>query len=400
MLRLAEILLTSILVAGSLTVARAQEDSATASHTKELKTIVVAPEAKSDTVIAVPPATSVRGLGRDERKAAGPDFVDLTTWLRKEGALNGLQSTELRPWHIVVTYDQFDEDGDNVNSGVYEEFWAGPRKYRRNYKSDKFNQTDYATDKGLFRGGDQRWPNRTESQVRAEVTEPFYYGATLQGQGVPAGSAERTFSKSVAAVGGFGAVRARSTERTFSGYTLQCVLIEKESQIVSDPTQYCFEPDGSVLRYSRGIGWNQTVYNQIVKFQGRNIAQEVDVTAAGKPYLKLRVETIKLISHVDEVDFMPPPAAIGPFGERISGVKPSLIMLSFPAWPTSLRGQHFSVGMEIVIGKDGHVVSAHPVSGPQEGFKACEDAVRQWVYQPYLVLDKPVEVETKVECRH
>lgn len=304
--RPAEILLTSILVAGSLTVAHAQEDPAKASHTtEELKTIVVAPEAKSDSVIAVPPATSVSGLGRDERKAAGPDFVDLTRWLRKEGALNGLQSTELRPWHIVVTYDQFDEDSDNVNSGVYEEFWAGPKKYRRNYKSDKFNQTDYATDKGLFRRGDQRWPNRTESQVRAEVTEPFYYGATIQGVPPSAHS-----SKSVAAVGGFGAVRARSTERTFSGYTLQCVLIEKESQIVSDPTQYCFEPDGSVLRYSRGIGWNQTVYNQIVKFQGRNIAQEVDVTAAGKPYLKLRVETIELISHVDEVDFMPRPTRL------------------------------------------------------------------------------------------
>jgi len=95
-----------------------------------------------------------------------------------------------------------------------------------------------------------------------------------------------------------------------------------------------------------------------VPFQGRNIAQEVDVTAAGKPYLKLRVETIELISHVDEVDFMPPPDAIGPFGEKISGVHPSLVIVSLPAWPTSLRGQHFSVGMEIVIGKDGHVVSA------------------------------------------
>jgi hypothetical protein len=193
---------------------------------------------------------------------AGPDLLDLTAWLRKEGALNGLQSTELRPWHIVVTYDQFDEDGDDVNSGVYEEFWAGPKKYRRSYKSDSFKQTDYATDKGLFRGGDQRWPNRAESQVRAEVTEPFYYGATLPGQGALAGSAERTFSKNVGVAGGFGAFRARSAERTFNGYTLQCVLIEKESQIVSDPTQYCFEPDGSVLRYSRGIGWNQTSHSE------------------------------------------------------------------------------------------------------------------------------------------
>jgi hypothetical protein len=62
-----------------------------------------------------------------------------------------------------------------------------------------------------------------------------------------------------------------------------------------------------------------------------------------------------------------------------------------------LRPQHFIAVVEIVIGKDGHVVSAHGVSGPPEGYKASEDAVRKWVFKPYLVLDKPVDVELKVE---
>ncbi len=84
-------------------------------------------------------------------------------------------------------------------------------------------------------------------------------------------------------------------ERTFSGYKLQCVLIEGDSGS-SDPTQYCFEPDSSILRYNRGWGWFQTVYNQILTFQERNLAREVDVTDGGKPYLKLRVETIELLS--------------------------------------------------------------------------------------------------------
>ena len=63
-----------------------------------------------------------------------------------------------------------------------------------------------------------------------------------------------------------------------------------------------------------------------------------------------------------------------------------------------MRGQHFTVGVDIVVGKDGHVLSAHGVSGPPEGYKACENTVRKWVFKPYLVLDKPVEVEQKVEC--
>jgi len=86
-------------------------------------------------------------------------------WIHSQSALNGLQSTDICPWHIVIAYDQFDEDGDNVHSGIVEEYWAGPKKYRISYRSDTVNQTDYATEQGLFCIGDQRWPNRAEAQV-------------------------------------------------------------------------------------------------------------------------------------------------------------------------------------------------------------------------------------------
>jgi len=94
-------------------------------HTENLKTLIVATSTKSDSVIALPPATS-QGINlRGKKQAADADTVDLPNWLSKEEALNGLQSTDLLPWHIVVTYDQFDEDGDNIHSGVYEEYWVG-----------------------------------------------------------------------------------------------------------------------------------------------------------------------------------------------------------------------------------------------------------------------------------
>jgi hypothetical protein len=368
--RRADVVSFSILVLSSLTILHAQ-DNPTAVNLGDLKTVIVTTETKSDSVIAVPPVTFVTANLRGGKKAEGADAVDLASWLSKEAALNGLQPTDLHPWHIVVTYDQFDEDGDNVHSGVYEEYWAGAKKYKRIYKSDNFNQTDYATDKGLYRHGDQGWPDRAQSQVRAEVVAPFPHAASLQG------------------------FHARNLERIFSGYKLQCVLIERDSGI-SDPMQYCFEPESSILRYSRGNYWFQTAYNRIVSFQGRNLAQEVDVTDGGKPYLKLRVETIESLSLVDDADFLPPPDAVGPLGDRVSGVNLTPTTTSFPQWPASLRTQHYTVTVEIVIGKDGHVISAHAVSGPPEGYNACENAVRKWIFPPYLVLDKPVEVEQKV----
>jgi hypothetical protein len=370
--RPARVLPFLISVISFLTLGRAQETPST-NHTGNLKTLVVATEAKSEDAIAIPPITSVRINLKNDNHTLGGDAVNLAKWLNKEAGLNGLQSTDLQPWHIVVTYDQFDEDGDNVHSGVYEEYWAGAKKYKRVYKSDNLSQTDYATDKGLYRLGDQQWPDSAQIQVRSEIVDPFSYAATLVG------------------------FHGRTVERTFSGYHLQCVLLEKDSEI-SNPTQYCFEPDGSVLRYSKGFGWYQTVYNRIAPFQARSLAQDVEVTDGGKPYLKLRVDTIELISHVDDADFVPPPTAIGPLGDRVSGVHPVPIKTSFPQWPASLRSQHFTVTAEVVIGKDGHVMTAQGVSGPAEGFKPCEYSMRKWVFKPYLILGKPVEVEAKIQC--
>ena len=361
-----------ISLAGFLTVVRAQETPAT-NHTGNLQTLVVATETKSDSAVAIPPITSYKFNLKNDKDSAGAGAVDLTIWLSKEAALNGLQSTDLLPWHVVVAYDQFDEDGDNVHSGVYEEYWAGAKKYKRIYKGDNLNQTDYATEKGLYRLGDQQWPDRAQLQVRSEIVDPFSYAATLVG------------------------FHGIDVERIFSDYKLRCVLFEKDSEI-SNPPQYCFEPDGSVLRYSKGLGWFQTVYNDIVPFQGRSLARTVDVTDAGKAYLKLRVETIELISHVNDSDFIPAPTAIGPLVGRVSGVHPVPIKTCCLQWPASLKSQHFTVTTEIVIGKDGHVVSAHGVSGPVEGYRACEDSVRKWIFKPYLILGEPVEVETKVSC--
>jgi hypothetical protein len=370
-----EALLIAILTVSSFALVRAQNGPTAATQTKDLKKLVVAARAKSDSEIAIPPSTSMSFPLIADKKAPGAGTVDLGSWLSKEAALNGLESVGLQPWHIVVSYDQFDEDGDNIHSGVYEEYWAGAKKFKRSYKSDDFNQTDYATDKGLYRRGDQQWPSRTQLQVRAEMIAPFWYGATL--------------------VKGF---HARNMERIFSGYKFECVTIER-NQGASDPTQYCFEPGGSVLRYNRGWGWDQTVYNRIESFQGRNIAREVDVTDGGHRYLELRVKTMEMLPQLDDAEFTPSADAVGPIGGRVSGVFLEPINNpTAPQWPASLRGQHFTVVVEMVIGKNGQVVSAHGVSGPPEAYKGCEDAVKQWVFPPYLVLGEPVEVEYKTGC--
>jgi hypothetical protein len=353
--------------------AQTQTSSPAVNDTQQLKVVVAPPDESSDTVIAIPPDTSWKGsiAFQGTNPVTPVDSINLAEQLRTESSLNGLKSDDLHPWHIAIAYDEFDNDGDNVHSGVVEEFWAGPKKYKIIYKSDNLNQTNFGTEQGLFRLGDQRWPNRAETQVLAEVINPFSYATTVQG------------------------FRMSSVERTFGLHSLSCVVFENQ-RAISPPTQYCFDKDSSVLRYVRGEGWFQTVYNDIVAVEGHNIAREVEVTDGGKRYLQLHVKTIEALSQVNEGDFAPPADATNLSGKTITGVNPRPIKTSFPEWPNKLRQQHFSVTVDIIIGKDGHVVSAHATEGPSDAYKAAEATALKWIFQPYLVAGEPAEVETHI----
>ena len=342
------------------------------------KTLIVERTAKSASEVAIPPATSVkvdllldRKLPNDSQKSAA---TDVGSWLAKVTESNGLEGVS-RPWHLVLSYDVFDGDGDNVHSGTYEELWASPKKFKRTYKSDNLNQTDFANENGRFRVGDQSWPGQAEAQVRAEVVDPFSYARTLN------------------------SVHASNTLRDFAGYKLDCTQLQG-STAVSDPTQYCFDDGSEALRYVRGFGWYQTTYNDLVHFQGRSIARSVTVTDGGKPYLKIHIDSLDEPSSVADEEFMPPPDAMPLSGKRVSGVMMRPTKTVAPQWPASFRGRSFTVQVSLVVGKDGHVIDVHATSGPDNAARICEDAIRKWIYPPYKVQGEPVEVEAKSACSY
>jgi outer membrane biosynthesis protein TonB len=134
--------------------------------------------------------------------------------------------------------------------------------------------------------------------------------------------------------------------------------------------------------------------------EGRYIARDVEVTDGGHPFLKLKIQLVEQIPNIDEKAFIPPSDAADLTGKLVVGVNPKPLQTSDPEWPSSLRKQRFLVTVEVVIGKDGRVASAHAVSGPPEAYKAAEAAARRWRYPPYLVLGEPAEVETRIEFQY
>ncbi|WP_348264744.1 M56 family metallopeptidase [Telmatobacter sp. DSM 110680] len=69
-----------------------------------------------------------------------------------------------------------------------------------------------------------------------------------------------------------------------------------------------------------------------------------------------------------------------------------------PTYPPEAKSARIqgAVVLKAVIGKDGHVENLKVISGPSKLQQSALDAVRQWVYKPYLVNGAPVEVETKI----
>lgn len=292
--------------------------------------------------------------------------------------LNGLEAAGVSPWHIKATYQTFDTKGKLSGSGTYEEFWFSDKSYKRAYASPTFSQTDYATDRGLYRSGNQDWPGRQESEVRMYLAAPIPaqlggLNAQLKKDNLPIGAAH-----------------------------LECVTL-KSSHVLPMDSAYCFEQDRPMLRLVLSPdGLSQTVYNSVVAFQGQFIARDVRVTYQNKPELAIHVEEIGGLTADSMAEITPPSDAAGPMLGKI--VLPEQTMSSFllaqvpPIYPQNAKEMHVegTVILRIFVDKDGAVKNADAISGPDALRRAAADAVRQWMYRPFEFLGAPTEVESNV----
>jgi len=69
-----------------------------------------------------------------------------------------------------------------------------------------------------------------------------------------------------------------------------------------------------------------------------------------------------------------------------------------PAYPPEARKQNLEgiIALDVVVAKDGSVVSMKPLNGPEVLANAAMDALRWWKFEPYRVNGEPAEVETTV----
>jgi TonB family protein len=95
------------------------------------------------------------------------------------------------------------------------------------------------------------------------------------------------------------------------------------------------------------------------------------------------------------------PRVATPMRVRVSqgAMRALLITKVNPDYPPEAKAQHVQgmVVLRVNIDKDGNVYKAENVSGPPLLVPTAIEAVKQWKYKPFLLNQKPVEVETMVQ---
>ena len=76
----------------------------------------------------------------------------------------------------------------------------------------------------------------------------------------------------------------------------------------------------------------------------------------------------------------------------------NLISSRVPVYPETAKANHIGgrVVMQAVVSRDGSVGHLHVLQGDPELRRAAMEAVSTWVYRPYLLNGKPVDVTTTI----
>lgn len=90
-----------------------------------------------------------------------------------------------------------------------------------------------------------------------------------------------------------------------------------------------------------------------------------------------------------------------PQSVRVSnGVTQGLVLRKVnPSYPEEARKARIqgTVLFQAKISKEGKIADLQVTSGPEALIPAATEAVRQWQYKPYLLMGRPVEVDTEIQ---
>ena len=325
----------------------------------------------------------LKALSQDVPSAAMPK--DPAALLSLGHERNGLNSPDVKPWHIRGNYTFYDSDGKVEDTGVYEEWWVSENQYKRSFFGTNFAQVEFATGHGLFRTGSQAMPNASAMMLRTSLIQPLLESELLK------------------------EFKLKQHHESIEKGKYDCVTLGYPlRQNLSVPDDFfprsCFDATQPILRINTLGSYVQMVYNKVILFQGHYLARELHVYFGNKPKVDFTLDVVEPLNEPLNPGLAPPPEALpvdlskGAISLSAGAVVPYLIRHEVPEYPASAKERRIqgTVVIQVSIGKDGHPATLDAISGPTELREPALDAVRQWVYRPFEVMGEPTVVNTVV----
>src|SRR6266702_3200670 len=79
------------------------------------------------------------------------DAAVLVEKLHRVDASNALDDPLLKPWHLKIGFQLFDEKGVATEKGTVEEWWKAPSMHKTVYTSPSYTSTEIHTKDGIYR---------------------------------------------------------------------------------------------------------------------------------------------------------------------------------------------------------------------------------------------------------
>ncbi len=322
--------------------------------------------AQSSAKTAAPAATAAQTAAPTPTTPKEPNKLMLLA-----AKVNGLSSMGAQPWHIRANYQTFDADGKPKDKGVFEEWWAGPEKYKISYTSNGFNQVRYQIGKKMLMTGDDTAPSLADELLERSVVYP-----------IPAAKAIKPLT--------FAAHDAKD-----GSLDLTCLREDEKSFLF---TVFCFDKNSSAVRLEALPDGNMVFFNNIVSKDGKYLSKQIDVTFANLPVMSARVTTLEPLTKGDNALFEPPVGALPALSPPLFEPPGEVRIISIgrhPKTPPIAKAAHVhgTVVLAVMISPKGEVSEVRVISGPDMLRQAAVDSVKTYRFEPYKWNGQPTAVE-------
>jgi hypothetical protein len=292
-----------------------------------------------------------------------------------------------KPWHLKATIQLNDVQGEPVEKGTVERWWASPDQYKTTYTFPSFNATDVKTPGGFYRTAGSGSAPYMVDYLLGQLSHPM--------------PSDEEIDKSVLDL----------RKESFGKNEFDCVMLTQPIPRLAFapfglfPT-YCLDHDKDVLRIVSESGAQVLVLNRKGVFRGTDVGLDMSVSSAGKALASAHVDELQGRDQAyPETQTTEGLEAARGGMVRISGgvIAANILKKVQPVYPDAAKDKHVDgkVILHAIIGTDGHVHALRPITYPDPDLViSAIAAVRQWTYKPYILNGFPTDVDTTITVNY